>query len=44
MSKRAVKKSRGIKVIITENQLKRLVSKIILLNEAFLLEKLNKNL
>ena len=36
------KKTKGIKVIITEAQLKRLVSKLILLNETKLYDKINK--
>ena len=35
------KKAKGIKVIITEAQLKRLVSKLILLNETELYNKIN---
>jgi hypothetical protein len=38
------KKDKGIKVIITETQLKRLVSKLILLNETELYNKINKML
>ena len=38
------KKAKGIKVIITESQLKSLVSKLILLNETEMHNKINKKL
>ena len=38
------RKTKGIKVIITESQLKSLVSKLILLNETEMHNKINKKL